>query len=417
MTGAEVARAKATQKLALVPPDTDEMGTAVDEIDENGNQIEIEAGETIEPGLGPASADSEPAGPAAPIVRADPLITVGQAIESLVKLSALPVYPTPFPTVNDAIGFGGFKAGQKYDAAAGTGRGKTSFVTCIGTHHAAHGDTLIATYEMAPAYYVARAASGALGVHSNAIVRGEVPARDVLRALPQRLVFLHRPTLAILCAQAKRIADKTGRAPLVIVDYMQKLAEQIMAGQPRADARLATSEASAGLIDLADETGAVVLAVSATSRANGKRTADPRKLAPYDLVDVAKDSGSVEYDSAGLIVLSLGEEYEGDERHATITVAKARFGQECHIEARFNGPRGTWRDLGRIISGDRGKSALKQPLPDAIREALRMPAASRTELATRVRRGKGATLAAIGQMIEAGEIGETDGRLEILRVE
>ena len=63
----------------------------------------------------------------------------------------------------------------------------------------------------------------------------------------------------------------------------------------------------------------------------------------------AKESGAVEYDTAGLIVLSLSDELEDGERIATATLAKARYGQEMHIDMRFHGRRGSWRDLGRVV--------------------------------------------------------------------
>ncbi|HVK89490.1 MAG TPA: hypothetical protein VM513_35450, partial [Kofleriaceae bacterium] len=104
-----------------------------------------------------------------------------------------------------------------------------------------------------------------------------------------------------------------------------------------------------------DDTGVAIVCVSATGRGKGKLFQTPRKFAPYELVEVSKESGAVEFDGAGIIVLSLSDEYEDDERIATITVAKARFGTEVHIDARYNGRRGTWRDLGaaeRVIAAE-----------------------------------------------------------------
>src|SRR5204863_1069695 len=44
----------------------------------------------------------------------------------------------------------------------------------------------------------------------------------------------------------------------------------------------------------------------------------------------------------------LSNDFDGDERIGTITIAKARFGREMHIDARYHGARGTWRDLGEV---------------------------------------------------------------------
>lgn len=337
------------------------------------------------------------------------LITVGDALQQLVKIGNAPVYTSPFPTLNEAIGLDGFLGGQSYNLAAGTGRGKTSWVGQQAMHTAATGhDVLIAIYEAFPGYNVARMAAGPLGVHSNQIIRDvgkHGPA--VTKAIPPRIFFLDRPSLSLIREAADQLANASGKPPMVIVDYLQKLADGIQAEQNRPDARLATSQASAGLMDLASSTGSPVIAVSATSRMNNRKTADPRKLSPYELVDVAKESGAVEYDSAGLIVLSLSDDHEGDERIATMTVAKARFGEEVHIDMRFDGKRGAWRDLGRV---ERGSGSVEMPLRDAIRLALKTTSAPNTaEIIRRTKRGRNDVLAELRAMVIDGEVDKSDG--------
>lgn len=338
-----------------------------------------------------------------------PLITNGQALEQLVKLSQAPVYTTPFPALNEALGFGGMLGGQVYDVCSGTGRGKTSLAGQFALHHARHGEVLCAFYEAFAGYNVARMAAGLLGLPSNEIIRnvGQHGAA-ILRAMPPRFQQLDRPSLATVRAATLKLADRSGRAPLVIIDYMQKLGDMIQAGQHRPDPRLAMSQASAEVLDLASSTGATVIAINAISRQSNRRSQDPRKLAPYELVDVAKESGAVEYDSAGMLVVSLANDWEGDERIATLTVAKARFGLEQHIDMRFHGARGSWRDLGRV-DGDEGED-----IEDAIRKVLaRGPAESRTALATATKKRRGAVLKAIKSMLDEGELVETARGFEL----
>lgn len=345
------------------------------------------------------------------------LTTIGDALEQLVKIGSAPVYPTPFPTLNEALGFGGMLGGQVYSLPGGTGRGKTSFIGQLAMHHATQGGSvLIAIYEAFAGYNVARMAAGPLGIHSNQIIRNVgAYASRVIEVVSPNIFFLDRPSLETLHQATDQIAQSTGSAPLVIPDYLQKIADLIQAGQQRPDARLATSQASAGLMDLALTTGSPVLAVSATSRVNSRKAQDPRKLAPYELVDVAKESGAVEYDGAGTIVLTLSDEFDGDERIATATMAKARYGIEMHIDMRFHGARGGWRDLGRVEqSSSKPRKSIEPPIRDAVLMALRLaPAESGTALAKRCGRNKKDVLAVIRELKSEDLVIETERGLEV----
>jgi replicative DNA helicase len=349
------------------------------------------------------------------------LISIGQALEELDAIARAPVYPTPYDTVNDALGFGGFLGTQVYTVAAGTGRGKTTWVADVGAFSAQTVPVIVASYEMKPGYFVARKAAGVLGVHSNAIIRGEVSSGAVLRAMPYpRMFLMHKPSLKELREAVHFVCDKFGQAPLVIVDYIQKLADEIALTQQRPDLRIATSQASATLLDIADRTQCAMLAVSAIGRGKAALK-NPRKHEPYELVEVAKESGAVEYDGAGMIVLSLSNEYENDERIGTITIAKARFGREMHIDARYHGARGTWRDLGEW-SGDDGKATVHTVKPTAsaslemnedtvrariVAELQKQPARNKTALKERVTGCRKVIVGAlISRMIDEGVIAQ-----------
>lgn len=367
-----------------------------------------------------------------PPVKRLKLISIGQALEELDAIAKAPIYPTPFETLNDAIGFGGFLGTQCYTVAAGTGRGKTTWVAEVGAFAAQTVPVIVASYEMKPGYFVARKAAGVLGVHSNDIIRGHVPMGQVLSAMPYpRMFLMHRPTLRELREAVQWVSDKFGQAPLVVVDYLQKLADEIALTQQRPDLRMATTQASATLLDIADRSRCAILAVSAIGR--GKAVLkNPRKYDPYELVEVAKESGAVEYDGGAMIVLSLSNDYEGDERIGTMTLAKTRFGREMHIEARYHGARGTWRDLGEVVgTPEDGKSTVKTVKPaatpklvdeereSAVRTAIvaelnRSPAKSKTTLKDRVRGcRKDVVRQLITRMIDEGVILEIGGQLAL----
>jgi replicative DNA helicase len=322
------------------------------------------------------------------------LMSVSDALDELAELQRAPVFPTPFDALNEAMGFGGFLGTQVYTVAAGTGRGKTTWVIAVGAHAAQTVPVIVASYEMKPGYFVARKAAGVLGTHSNEIIRGGISIGAVLRAMPYpRMHFMHKRPLDELRVAVDIVAQKYGCAPLVIVDYIQKLADEIALRQARPDLRIATSLASATLCEIAERTGAAVIAVSAIGRGKGRLMSNPRKAEPYELVEVAKESGAVEYDGAGLIVLSLSKEKDPEDgsRIATMTLAKARFGEECHIDSRYEGRRGIWRSLERVEVADDGKSStaakpVAAPKVEESNDELRKRMIQ--ELHTRVAKGK-----------------------------
>lgn len=336
-----------------------------------------------------------------------PIITVGASLEELDRLARTPVYETPFPAMNEVLGFGGLLSGQLYYLAGGTGFGKTSWVCALVKHHAEREQhALVAYYEMFSGYYTARMAAGPLGVAANQILRGEVPLIHVHRAVPAaHLEFLDGPSMPTLRRAIERHTRLGRPAPLVVVDYLQLLANQIQATMTRPDPRLANAMASEGLRSVAKDTGAAILVVSAASRTTGKKLAnsDVRKVAPRDLVDSARESGAIEYDGAGIIVLSVSDEKDGDENIATITVAKARFGEAAHLDARYDGRTGSWRELGRVsfapALGDKApQAAAVSRVRAAITRVLRSGA---QESKSKIQKLSGGNRAAVFSEIDA----------------
>lgn len=355
------------------------------------------------------------------------LMTIDDALDDLVGISNATVFSTPFETLNHAMGFGGILGTQVYTVAAGTGRGKTTWVGALAAHVAESGPpVLVSVHELGPGYFVARKAAGLLGRHSNDILRGEVDRDLIRRAMPYpNMFFLKRPSLEELREATDFIAQKFGRPPLLIVDYLQKLADELAAKMQRPDLRLATSAASTALLEIGERTGAGIVAVSSIGR--GKNALkSPRKSHPYDLVEVAKESGAVEYDGAGMIVLTLSDEFEGDERIGTITLAKARFGTEMHIDARYQGARGMWRDCGEVEREEPEqktartgakpgpKANVREEQEDVVRtrivtELNKQPARNKTSLKDRVTGCRRETVGQlINRMIDEGVIVEMD---------
>lgn len=351
-----------------------------------------------------------------------PIISVGMAMEELAKLAQTPVYETPFPELNQVLGFGGLLSGQLYYLAGGTGFGKTSWVGSLVKHHTSRGSfALIAFWEMFAGYYCSRMAAGVLGVHSNEILRGRVAYGEVLRALPPQIEFLDSPSMQML-RRAVDLHTRRGRPPpLIIVDYLQLLADHLMATMARPDPRLATALASAGLRSLAKETGAAIVVVSAASRSTGKKlTLDVRKTPPRDLIDAARESGATEYDGAGVIVLSVSDDKDGEENVATITVAKARFGETAHLDARYDGRTGSWREIGRVHMVPKGSAAAEvSTTSNSVREAIYRvlrkagPQSSKAAIVRLSGKAKAAVLSEVDAMIDEGSLCFTAGKISI----
>src|SRR5262249_32023404 len=126
---------------------------------------------------------------------------------------------------------------------------------------------------------------------------------------------------------------------------------------------------------------------------------NPRDLEPDELVDVAKESADVEYDGAGLIVLSISKELTSEGRVSTITLAKMRFGTALHIEARYVGRSGEWIDLGLVVETP-ANSERTAAVRDAITRVLeRVGPASKNKIAKEVGRNRNAVMSEIDVML------------------
>lgn len=289
------------------------------------------------------------------------IITRWGAIDDLRAMQKIGRYATPFPSLDAALGLGGWFGGNVYVLVGGTGVGKTTFMLACGRDFALrHGPVLYLTEEMRTGHCLTRAVAHRLGVSSNSLITGGhgVTDDELAAELPDRLFFMRRCGLDKVrqaVVTLRQMHDDV--APLVIVDYLGKLADQMLAADPHMDPRLATTMASSQLVAIAEQLASPILAVSAGGRSSnaklrgrpGGRAQNPRDLPPSEFVDVAKESGAVEYDATALLTLSIGDELDVDGHQvATMTVAKARYGRAQHIAMSFDGAAGVWHDRGRV---------------------------------------------------------------------
>ncbi len=382
---------------------------AASEIIEAGYQNGIEVSEYVEESLAKLSRLAERDREHGAQI---PFITIHDSLAELEQLSKTPTYETPFHDLNRILGFGGLLSGQVYYLTGATGFGKTSFLAQLVKHHAERDQlAIVAFYEMFAGYYTARMAAGVLGVHSNEILRWNVAAHDILRALPRQIKFLDSPSLSLLKRGVEMETRRTKTPPLVVIDYIQLLGDKVMATMARPDPRVANAQASATIRALAKDTGAAVLVVSAAGRSASKRLSqDVRKMPARELVDASRESGAIEYDGAGVIVLSVSDEKDGDESVATISVAKARFGETYHIDARYDGARGSWREIGRVsVVPKATKEAPSESATSNLRTAITRvlkhgPVKTKNGIHRLTGKSKPLILAEVDAMIDAGLI-------------
>lgn len=339
-------------------------------------------------------------------------VSVGEALEHLLAYSERPVTETPFRSLNEILG-GGLHAGQVVVACAGTGMGKTALGLQIASHVASSAPVLFASYELPPHLLVGRMVSqGIPRVQWLDVIRGRVKREEMLAALPGRLFqFSERPSLGSLHREAHALAEEYGQAPLVVIDYMQLVGDS--SGDTRqGDPRASNAEASEQIRKLAIELGAPVLVISSVSRTNNARNRKARGYAPGDLVDVAKETGSIEYDAAAVLVLSVVPEKDADGLQlATLTIAKNRFGELAHLDFRFAGASGHWREVGKTQQ-DRNESIRRQILESvgAADCPLSMSAIIQRAGKKMVKGRRGTILSEIAVLVEEEALEDIDGR-------
>jgi hypothetical protein len=150
-------------------------------------------------------------------------------------------------------------------------------------------------------------------------------------------------TLAI----ANAIADSEGKAPFLILDYLQGASRD-----PSVDRRLAVSATSDAVLQWCRNTGAVALLVNSVARSmyfnSDQKTAG-------DFVGAAKESGDCEYDAAAVLYVDVDPCPLGGSAAGRIHVAKSRFGAVGTVGVRFHGPSGTFTldALGSLTADER----------------------------------------------------------------
>jgi DNA-binding CsgD family transcriptional regulator len=166
----------------------------------------------------------------------------------------------------------------------------------------------------------------------------EVTANTRIHVLPTRPSATAAETIR---AGAISLAERYGKPPLIVADYLQALSLG-----SKDDRRIAVGNTIYELQGLAVELRTPVVVISSISRAgNSKEKRDSDD--PYDFLNISKESGEIEL--AAAVVAHLDVKADCDEqgwRSARFILAKTRFGSLGIVGLRFHGASGRFEASG-----------------------------------------------------------------------
>lgn len=220
------------------------------------------------------------------------------------------------------------------------GRGKSGFVIQIARHVAGTGrDVVYLTSELSARQVYARAIAQILGEPwLRTYELGPSEAERLARAVvPLSLRVIEIGRGADLRSILDRVADQLGRAPVLILDYLQHAARRI--GMD--DQRLAVGHIADVLVTWARDAKSTGMCVSSVGRVSYK-TDD---ASAEDLLAAGKDAGEIEYDASLVLYLAAKLAPLGESAPVKLHVSKHRFGPSgMTLGLSFNAAIGSFED-------------------------------------------------------------------------
>lgn len=265
----------------------------------------------------------------------DSLANTFSEIEARHLGTVSPALPTGFYDLDTLLG-GGLRKGRLYVLAARPSVGKSALAGNIALHIARNSRKLVAIFsvEMTTDEYVQRFLSSESGIENSFLDSGRLsdnqwqPLSETICHLSDLPIFINDdscPTLGDIRSQIRRASSAYGGVGLVVVDYLQLMAEGLVDSKVNMTERVA--QISRGLKRIAKDLDVPVLALSQLSREVESRN-DKRPI----LSDL-RSSGQVEQDSDVVIMLYRDEIYNPDTPDRGIA--------ELIIRKQRNGPTGT----------------------------------------------------------------------------
>jgi KaiC/GvpD/RAD55 family RecA-like ATPase len=235
------------------------------------------------------------------------------------------------------------RRGEITTIAARTGIGKTSIAIKIACELCKQGKrVLFFTTEMSSDTIIERFISVLSGISTSAGKLGDFTDSDrsaIERAYAELESFGDRIQICDKTSpnirQVRTVAE-TAKPEVIIFDHIQHI------GGATGDARTDISSFIRGLKDVARENDCPILALSQIRRLGKDKQGKEQEPGLTDL----KESGTIEEESAHVIILSLLSGEDNDEKIAIVAnVAKNRFGPKFKTGLRFNRPTVTFADL------------------------------------------------------------------------
>ncbi len=233
---------------------------------------------------------------------------------------------------------GGLRAEGVYFLNGGTGQGKTGLACQLSGFVAKTDPVVYFTSELSRRQIIARFL--AQKIEKSWLKIYELPPEgaddleNVTKSFYPNLHIIHLGKDTNIITSTLEIAERTGKAPLIVLDYIQHAARRLNPD----DRRLATSALSDDLARYTTDHRGTVLALSSVARGFYKDNADKTAT---DFLGAAKESGDLEFDASGVFFLDTELEDDKGQRRARLHVSKSRFGGEgTTIGLRFIGSQG-----------------------------------------------------------------------------
>lgn len=249
-------------------------------------------------------------------------------------------FPTGFRLLDEHVRL---RRGEISTIAARPGVGKTSIAIKIASELCKQGKrVLFCTTEMSADAILSRFVSILSGVSTASNLHGQytndqrdrlTEAYSKLESFGSNLQLCDKTSPRL--SQIRSYAEST-RPSLIIFDHIQHV------GGSTGDARVDVSAFVRGLKDVARDFNCPVLALSQLRRLGKDKNGKEPEPSMSDL----KESGTIEEESAHVVLLSLLTGEDKDEKAAVLAhVAKNRYGPLMRIGLEFHRPTVTFRDL------------------------------------------------------------------------
>ena len=259
------------------------------------------------------------------------------------------VYPTGFSELDKCLG-GGFASRQLTTIMGGPAAGKSALAVSFARHLATASEAeplpppvLIVSTELEFSEIAARYAAPALRVAWRDIIRDAdlyALVSDATKEAPvyvldvTRLASQFEAGLQQIYDLAKRLEQRHGRTPIILIDYLQELAANVDVAEKTAR----TGQVANALRMISQRVPCAVLAISSVSRAGYGLSlqAIRDQNDPLAYLALAKESGQIEYASATVLFVDVEPDDAGHNRVGRLVVAKSRHGNTGFVGVEFD---------------------------------------------------------------------------------